>query len=58
MFGTGGKLNAGEALRVGIGKLGGGTGRAVLRAAGSIVKAVAGVDHVNLVDLGRLAEWF
>jgi RHS repeat-associated protein len=58
LLGTGGSLNTGEALRIGLGKLGGGTGRAVLRVAGSAVKAVAGVEHVNLVDLGRLVKWF
>ena len=58
LLGTGGKLNTGKVLRIGVGKLGGGTGRAVLRVAGSAVKAAAGAEHVNLVDLGRLAEWF
>jgi hypothetical protein len=58
LLGKGGSLNAGRALRIGVGKLGGGTGRAVLRVAGSAVKAAAGVEHVNLVDLGRLLEWF
>jgi hypothetical protein len=58
LVGNGGTLNTGGALRIGLGKLGGGTGRAVLRVAGSAVKAVAGVEHVNLVDLGRIAEWF
>jgi hypothetical protein len=58
LMGTGGKLNTGGVLRIGVGKLGQGTGRAVLRVAGSAVKAVAGAEHVNLVDLGRLVEWF
>lgn len=58
LFGTGGKLNTGGALRIGVGKLGGQTGRAVLRVAGSAVKAATGAEHVYLVDLGRLAEWF
>ncbi len=58
-LGTNGTLNKGrEGFRIGVSKLGGGTGRAVLRVAGSVVKKVAGVDHVNLVDLGTLAEWF
>jgi len=57
-FGSGGKLNAGKVFRIGLGKLGGGTGRAVLRAAGAAVKAATGVEHVNLVDLGKLAHWF
>ncbi|MGD0992003.1 MAG: hypothetical protein ABR998_06000 [Gemmatimonadales bacterium] len=58
LLGTGGELNTGAALRIGVGKLGGGSGRAVLRVAGSVVNAAAGVEHVNLVDLGRLVEWF
>jgi hypothetical protein len=58
LFGSGGTLNAGGAFRIGVGKLGGGTGRAVLRVAGSAVKAATGVDHVYLVDLGKLAQWF
>jgi len=58
LFGRGGTLNTGGAFRIGVGKLGGGTGRAVLRVAGSVVKAATGVEHVNLVDLGRLVEWF
>jgi len=58
LLGTAGTLNRGGALRIGAGKLGRGTGRAVLRVAGSLVKAVTGVEHVNLVDLGTLAEWF
>jgi len=55
LFGTGGSLNTGGALRIGVGKH---AGRAMVRAAGSFVKAVSGSEHVNLVDLGRLADWF
>lgn len=58
LLGRAGTLNKGGVLRIGVGKLGGGTGRAVLRVAGSAVKGAAGVDHINLVDLGTLAQWF
>jgi len=51
-------MGRGEGFRIGAGKLGSGTGRAVLRGAGSAVKRVAGVDHINLVDLGALVKWF
>ncbi len=58
LLGKTGTLNTGGALRIGVGKLGSGTGRAVLRVAGSVVKAAAGVEHVNLIDLGKIAEWY
>ncbi len=53
LLGKTGTLNTGGALRIGVG-----TGRAVLRVAGSVVKAAAGVEHVNLIDLGKIAEWY
>lgn len=55
LFGRGGSLNTGAALRVGIGK--GKDGEAVFRAAGEAVDRAAGTRHIDLVNLGSFDDY-
>lgn len=56
LFGKGGSLNAGRrALRIGVSK--GKEGRMVFRMAGEMVESAAGTKHIDLIDLGRIADY-
>ena len=55
LFGKGGSLNAGQAFRIGVSK--GKEGRMVFRMAGEAVEWAAGTKHIDLIDLGRMADY-
>ena len=54
-FGKSGSLNAGRAFRIGVSK--GKEGRMVFRMAGEAIDAAAGTKHIDLIDLGRIADY-
>jgi RHS repeat-associated protein len=55
LLGRGGRLNSGRMLRIGVGKH---AGRAILRVAGKVVRAASGAEHINLIELGKMATWY
>lgn len=56
LFGKGGTLNTGQALRVGVGRAADGS-RFVLRAAGELVERAAGRAKIDLIDLGKITDF-
>jgi hypothetical protein len=56
LFGKGGTLNSGQDFRVGVSRAEDG-GRFVLRAAGRFVEKAAGTNKIDLIDLGKIADF-